>query len=905
METIISKLFSSHGVKKNLLKNILIAVTLIPLIVYMSPVDATVIDSGNTLLWVNNNRINITNSGSYTIGYTLNGTLDAGNTIAITGTDGSGNTLMSYYTSWVGWESSGTLSLDYSSGLWQQGSITYTGSVYSSGISSTVIASGMTLTTVLDTVAPIVILNGPATLTLSQNSTYTESGAIWTDTIDGSGTLALPMSGSVNTAIVWTYTLNYWKVDIANNASSIVSRVVNIIPSSDITPPTVAITTHMSGAVVTGSPVIGGTTIDTGGILSVTVNGTPAILEPGTWHYTLPSLSLGPNTITVIATDIAGNTGSTSTVLNRVVLTSAVTSVLSGATSSSIQFTTDLSGTGILRYGIASNMLSNVIIGGTVGVTHVFSITWLVPNTIYYYTVEWQWGIVSPVYQFKTPAVISIDSWGNINANSSIYVSGSTLTGAVFSQVGTVTILSLTSPNSYLSFSHSWLTLSAVWWSWDGVIQAPEITGQSLPALLPGYAWIGGVYQIGNTESELIFSGQLATVSVRLGSSLVWQIARVFHSLDGGITYTELTTCAIGVTGDCVFTTSQLSLFAFAVPVDTTPVAPVFSTLTNQELSTSIVSNTVTIAGTTAPTAISIVWGQYSINWGIYTALPGMISSWDTVVLRLLSSSSYVTTTTATLTIGWVTSVFSIITKPNSGWSSGGGGGGGGGGTSSIDFCPYGDTSGSLYDSRCIVGTTPGNVVTPIFTGSFSIPDIVLTNWVLRFRDIVWNWAEYDIRRLALRWVIDNALYFNPDASLTRAEFLKIVILSTGWDIPSTSLNTPFNDVKENSWYQRYTSLALSKGMIRSAARFRPNDPISRAEATKILTIVLWVTVNEPTTMTFVDVSRNSTLVKYIEATVYLNIFSWQLRNWQRVFRPSDAITRAEIAKVIVNTFWF
>ncbi|MFZ2256300.1 MAG: S-layer homology domain-containing protein [Patescibacteria group bacterium] len=61
--------------------------------------------------------------------------------------------------------------------------------------------------------------------------------------------------------------------------------------------------------------------------------------------------------------------------------------------------------------------------------------------------------------------------------------------------------------------------------------------------------------------------------------------------------------------------------------------------------------------------------------------------------------------------------------------------------------------------------------------------------------------------------------------------------------------------------------------------------------------------MNEPTTMTFVDVSRTSDLAKYIEATVFLNIFSGQLRNTQRIFRPNDPITRAEIAKVVVNTF--
>jgi hypothetical protein len=55
--------------------------------------------------------------------------------------------------------------------------------------------------------------------------------------------------------------------------------------------------------------------------------------------------------------------------------------------------------------------------------------------------------------------------------------------------------------------------------------------------------------------------------------------------------------------------------------------------------------------------------------------------------------------------------------------------------------------------------------------------------------------------------------------------------------------------------------------------------------------------------MTFVDVNQSSDLAKYIEAATYLSIFSGQMRMNQRIFRPDDSITRAEIAKVVVNAF--
>lgn len=67
--------------------------------------------------------------------------------------------------------------------------------------------------------------------------------------------------------------------------------------------------------------------------------------------------------------------------------------------------------------------------------------------------------------------------------------------------------------------------------------------------------------------------------------------------------------------------------------------------------------------------------------------------------------------------------------------------------------------------------------------------------------------------------------------------------------------------------------------------------------------IALGVTVSEPSTMTFIDVNKNSDLAKYIEAAKFLNILSGQMRNGKRIFRPNDSITRSEIAKVVANAF--
>jgi hypothetical protein len=78
---------------------------------------------------------------------------------------------------------------------------------------------------------------------------------------------------------------------------------------SDITPPNLTITTPTNGTTVTTSLItVTGTASDESGIANVTVNG---ILAAGTTSWSAEvTLTEGVNTITVIATDNAGNTAS-------------------------------------------------------------------------------------------------------------------------------------------------------------------------------------------------------------------------------------------------------------------------------------------------------------------------------------------------------------------------------------------------------------------------------------------------------------------------------------------------------------------------------------------------------------------------------------------------------------------
>lgn len=102
---------------------------------------------------------------------------------------------------------------------------------------------------------------------------------------------------------------------------------------------------------------------------------------------------------------------------------------------------------------------------------------------------------------------------------------------------------------------------------------------------------------------------------------------------------------------------------------DTTPSAFSFTAQTGAALSTATESNAITVTGINAAANISISGGQYAVStnsggtWGAYTAGAGTVNLNDQVKVKLTSSGSYSTATTATLTIGGVSAAFSVTTQ--------------------------------------------------------------------------------------------------------------------------------------------------------------------------------------------------------------------------------------------------
>jgi hypothetical protein len=55
--------------------------------------------------------------------------------------------------------------------------------------------------TVVDLTPPVVVLIGASSIVVSAGNTFTDPGATWTDNVDGTGTILVATSGTVNVGV--------------------------------------------------------------------------------------------------------------------------------------------------------------------------------------------------------------------------------------------------------------------------------------------------------------------------------------------------------------------------------------------------------------------------------------------------------------------------------------------------------------------------------------------------------------------------------------------------------------------------------------------------------------------------------------------------------------------------------
>ncbi|WP_338554408.1 cadherin-like beta sandwich domain-containing protein [Paenibacillus sp. KS-LC4] len=112
------------------------------------------------------------------------------------------------------------------------------------------------------------------------------------------------------------------------------------------------------------------------------------------------------------------------------------------------------------------------------------------------------------------------------------------------------------------------------------------------------------------------------------------------------------------------------------------------------------------------------------------------------------------------------------------------------------------------------------------------------------FKDTAGHWAEQAINDMGSRLVISGigGDRFNPNASITRAEFAAIMVRGLGLKLEAGA--SGFADVQASAWYNNAIRTAVAYKLINGFedGTFRPNEPITREQATVIIAKAMVIT---------------------------------------------------------------
>lgn len=199
-----------------------------------------------------------------------------------------------------------------------------------------------------------------------------------------------------------------------------------------------------------------------------------------------------------------------------------------------------------------------------------------------------------------------------------------------------------------------------------------DVTGANLSTLTTATAiTIGGI----NTTTAVSVSGSGSPqISINGGAWATSGNITNGQTLAVRLTSSAAFSTALSATVNVGGVTDNWSVTTLAA--DTTPNAFNFTDVTGAALNSLITSNSLSIAGINSATSVSVSGTgspQISINGGAW-ATSGTITNGQTLAVRLTSSASFSTASTATVNVGGVTDIWSVTTSgpPCGGLSVGG-----------------------------------------------------------------------------------------------------------------------------------------------------------------------------------------------------------------------------------------
>ena len=175
---------------------------------------------------------------------------------------------------------------------------------------------------------------------------------------------------------------------------------------------------------------------------------------------------------------------------------------------------------------------------------------------------------------------------------------------------------------------------------------------------------------------------------------------------------------------------------------------------------------------------------------------------------------------------------------------------------------------------------------------------------VVAFTDIGGHWAQADIRRLNELGALEDFApgKFRPNDPITRAEFFSLVVRTLKATVRGDI--SRFTDVSKDDWFYNNVAIAVNMGIANGYDdnTMRPNNSLIRQDAATLVARALGMSSkNELVISRFSDYSAVSQYAKtFVSAFVEKSLLSGYPNG---TLQPLKTITRAEAVKLISNIF--
>ena len=151
---------------------------------------------------------------------------------------------------------------------------------------------------------------------------------------------------------------------------------------------------------------------------------------------------------------------------------------------------------------------------------------------------------------------------------------------------------------------------------------------------------------------------------------------------------------------------------------------------------------------------------------------------------------------------------------------------------------------------------------------------------------------------------------FAPYDYITRAEFLKVALLNSGYTTDdATGLKEYLSDVKDSDWFSDYVKIAVDEKFIStSSGKFNPNEKITRADA---IVLTMNIARQEAPEYTRYDIPFSDVEITDYFADAVMMGYLTETEEGDAIiggysdgtYKPGDYIRRYESASIIYRTY--